>query len=194
MLAASEDEEIKEKTAMYHDDEDMPRKPKRAMDDDEEDDIPRKAKRAADDEDDEEMKKAADDEEEDEEAIKRARRAKRAADNDGGDDDQDTKVASLTATVDKLRQQVTIMKAKPLIEGMLAARIEKGMPEQEALAFKHKLMRMPLKSIMRRHQEDSWLTQSVSIPSTPESIAIPFNGGLYASVSGKSMEEILDGA
>ena len=136
-----------------------------------------------------------DEEDDDDEEFKIAKKGKKAkkAMSDGGDD-KDEKIASLSAALNRAVSHITIMKAKPMVDQMLAARASAGMPEKQLSAFRGKLQNMSYDEIKDRFSEDSALYNMPAPQTENESLyaSLPFNGSPAQAAEGKTLEEMFD--
>ena len=159
---------------------------RKAMDDEEE-------KKQAMDDDEHEKQASDDDSEKDAKRSKRSKKSKKSMDDDD-DTSKDEKIASLTASLEKMQSDMAIMQSKPRIEQMLKARLDAGMPAEQVKAFEKTLYGKSISEIKKRYDEDKALFASTS--ATPSYVKpeeeIPFyEGSLVASAAGTTVEEML---
>jgi len=101
------------------------------------------------------------------------------------EDEKDKKIASLTASLNKVSNYLTMEKARPMVEKMLSARHTAGYTAAEINQFQKELQAMDLSQIKSRYDLESKL-----YPNTAQDmISAPWQA---SSIPTGTLEEILD--
>ena len=171
------------KTAFYELSDDEKKEARKALGEDPED--KKVAKKSNDDEEKQakKSKKSMDEEDEKHQAKK------------SNDDEKDKKIASLTASLQKLTSEMVITKTKPIVDKMLKARSEAGMAQDELAKFEQSFYGKSVAEIQQRYNEDKALFGKASNPITEMATSeseIPFyEGEGSGALTAKTLEEVL---